>query len=117
MMDIFYTPLTWNAQHSTNPILAKADIQLIFSNISQIRDLSAELCQLLQERVQHWSVNKLITDIFLRLGPFLKIYSAYCSGFDAANVRMHEVEQSKTFRAFWDPIREVYNSITSHTGH
>lgn len=60
-------------------------INAIFSNMEVILPLNRDhLLKELSVRMENWSEEQLIGDIFVRFGPFLKMYTKYNDGFDGA---------------------------------
>lgn len=60
-------------------------INVIFSNMEVILPLNRDyLLKELTQRMDNWSTDQLIGDIFVRFGPFLKMYTKYNDGFDSA---------------------------------
>mmetsp|Transcript_5273 Transcript_5273/g.16099 ORF Transcript_5273/g.16099 Transcript_5273/m.16099 type:complete len:992 (+) Transcript_5273:193-3168(+) len=78
-------------EHYQNPLLALADgsggkirrddILLIFSNVQQLVMCNQELLKGIDERVNSWSSEQLIGDVFFKMGPFLRMYTAYGAGY------------------------------------
>ncbi|XP_041650620.1 FYVE, RhoGEF and PH domain-containing protein 6-like [Cheilinus undulatus] len=72
--------------------------------LPQLYELNKDLLRELQERVSKWDDNAQLADIFLKKGPYLKMYSTYIREFDK-NVALLE-EQSKKNQAFGAVLRE-----------
>ena len=67
-----------------NDISASA-IRQIFSNVELICNFNQELLKELDVRLKEWDPSSTkIGDIFLKLGPFLKMYTTYSNGYEAA---------------------------------
>jgi hypothetical protein len=52
-------------------------IRQIYGNIELIAGFNEELLSSLEQRNSGWTPQSKIGDIFLRLGPFLKMYNEY----------------------------------------
>ena len=82
---IILEPLEWNAQVSPDPLLPKAMITEIFSNIKQLYALNKTLLHDLVERIRkNYHEYQKIGDVFLQLTPHLELYSTYYNQHDRA---------------------------------
>lgn len=77
--------------------------QILYS-LPQLYELNKDLLRELQDRVARWDENAQLADIFLKKGPYLKMYSTYIREFDK-NVALLD-EQSKKNQAFGAVVRE-----------
>eukprot|EP01090_Pellita_catalonica_P010052 TRINITY_DN2138_c0_g1_i4.p1 TRINITY_DN2138_c0_g1~~TRINITY_DN2138_c0_g1_i4.p1 ORF type:complete len:583 (+),score=61.55 TRINITY_DN2138_c0_g1_i4:174-1922(+) len=75
----------------------------IFSNIDAILALNLILLTRLEERVDAWSNQQNIGDIFVHMAPHLKMYSKYCNNYDHA-VALLDL-YSNTYNLFADFLR------------
>lgn len=57
------------------------DFQRIFSNLLELQILNADLLKDFQSRVEHWDERKMIADVIVRKGAFLKLYTSYIEDF------------------------------------
>jgi len=62
-------------------ILKPDEITAIFSVLELIVDVNKELLTQLKDKLEQWSDEQTIGDIFTKLGPFLKMYSQYCRNY------------------------------------
>lgn len=70
---------------STTPILSLAALTTIFSNYVDIYNLSTELLQQLEERLDTWQPeDACLGDILANIVPFFKMYSVYVKNFNSA---------------------------------
>lgn len=69
-------------------ILSEEEISLVFSNLEVIMELSKTFLDKLEARVNSWKVEDrpytehFLSDIFIFVFPFMKIYSIYCSNYE-----------------------------------
>ncbi|KAJ1942095.1 hypothetical protein FBU59_003301, partial [Linderina macrospora] len=83
---IYINPLLASAQTQT-PILTRKEIRQLFANFPDIISLSRELLSQLESRLGTASNDTwdpaagLVGDIFVRIAPFLKMYSLYLRNF------------------------------------
>jgi len=78
----------------------------IFSNISTILEFNKELLQELKLRKENWSQQAMIGDIFLRLTPFLKLYTEYSNNYDrSVDLLKRATKHCASFRDFLDERR------------
>uniref|UniRef100_W5L2W5 FYVE, RhoGEF and PH domain-containing protein 6-like n=1 Tax=Astyanax mexicanus TaxID=7994 RepID=W5L2W5_ASTMX len=81
--------------------------QILFS-LPQLYELNSNLLRELEERVANWNEHSGVADIFLKKGPYLKMYSSYICEFDK-NVALLE-EQCRKNPAFAKVVREFESS-------
>jgi len=92
MIDCFYLPLT-----TMNTDFAPKDkLEVIFSNIAEIRPINQMLLEDLQKRLESWSSTQKIGDVFQKLIPFLKTYTIYTAGYGSSIATLNECEKSST---------------------
>ncbi|XP_077373809.1 FYVE, RhoGEF and PH domain-containing protein 6-like [Festucalex cinctus] len=72
--------------------------------LPQLYELNQDLLRELQNRLDKWDENSQVADIFLKKGPYLKMYSTYIREFDK-NAALLE-EQSKKNAPFGAVVRE-----------
>lgn len=81
--------------------------QILFS-LPQLYELNSNLLKELEERVANWNERSGVADIFIKKGPYLKMYSSYICEFDK-NVALLE-EQCRKNPAFAKVVREFESS-------
>lgn len=80
----FVDPLR-KAAASNKPILTGDKIGLIFSNLDFIRSINGELLNRIKDRIQAWSSQQQIGDVFLDLSDALRYsYAQYINNYDQA---------------------------------
>ncbi|KAM7396941.1 hypothetical protein PAMP_019944 [Pampus punctatissimus] len=89
---------------SGKPVIEDRLLNQILYYLPQLYELNQDLLRELQFRVAKWDENAQLADIFLKKGPYLKMYSTYIREFDK-NVALLE-EQSKKNPAFGAVVRE-----------
>nr|XP_057931901.1 FYVE, RhoGEF and PH domain-containing protein 6-like [Doryrhamphus excisus] len=89
---------------SGKPVIEDRQLNQILYYLPQLYELNQDLLQELQNRLAMWDENEQVADIFLKKGPYLKMYSTYIREFDK-NVALLE-EQSKKNPAFGAVVRE-----------
>ncbi|XP_059916231.1 FYVE, RhoGEF and PH domain-containing protein 6-like isoform X3 [Gadus macrocephalus] len=86
------------------PVIEERFLNQILYNLPQLYELNQDLLRELEQRVHNWDENSQLADIFVKKGPYLKMYSTYIREFDK-NVALLE-EQSKRNSAFGAVVRE-----------
>eukprot|EP01133_Synstelium_polycarpum_P017203 gene17203-20502_t len=87
-------------------IVSADDIELIFSNITSIKSANDEILQRLKERIEIIQLASspliVISDIFIDLGPFLKIYSIFVNNYYNKAIKTIKslTTGSKKFKAY-----------------
>ncbi|CAG8502203.1 874_t:CDS:10 [Paraglomus brasilianum] len=114
---LFLRPLV-DSLKTSYPILSESCIKGIFSNLKELINVNTELLRELEERIAGigekrsselnlWSNDEdaCVGDIFLNLGPFLKMYSIYVNNFNSALALIDE--QLKSNPAFAAFLRDI----------
>ncbi|XP_073328377.1 FYVE, RhoGEF and PH domain-containing protein 6-like [Pagrus major] len=92
------------SRQSGKPVIEERLLNQILYSLPQLYELNQDLLRELKQRVAKWDDNAQLADIFLKKGPYLKMYSTYIREFDK-NVALLE-EQSKKNPAFGAVVRE-----------
>ncbi|XP_070827670.1 FYVE, RhoGEF and PH domain-containing protein 6-like [Chaetodon trifascialis] len=92
------------SRQSGKPVIEERLLNQILYYLPQLYELNQDLLRELKQRVAKWDENAQLADIFLKKGPYLKMYSTYIREFDK-NVALLE-EQSKKNPAFGTVVRE-----------
>nr|CAG8482980.1 1688_t:CDS:2 [Entrophospora candida] len=111
LVSVFLVPLREDYQKSMsrnvlltvnkNPMATLEDITLLFGNIEQLLALHEQLLKNLEERYYNWNPKQLISDIFLQIAPFLKMYTIYLKSFPQAISTMERLNnESKEFKKY-----------------
>ncbi|KAA0724231.1 FYVE, RhoGEF and PH domain-containing protein 6 [Triplophysa tibetana] len=79
-------------------------VKQILCSLPQLYQLNRDLLKELEERVAHWDEHHAVADIFVKKGPYLKMYSTYIREFDK-NVTLLE-EHCRKNAAFAKVVRE-----------
>ncbi|XP_067358453.1 FYVE, RhoGEF and PH domain-containing protein 6-like isoform X1 [Channa argus] len=89
---------------SGKPVIEERLLNQILYYLPQLYELNEDLLRELKQRVAKWDDNSQLADIFLKKGPYLKMYSTYIREFEK-NVTLLE-EQSKRNPAFGVVVQE-----------
>ncbi|CAG8516332.1 15947_t:CDS:2 [Acaulospora colombiana] len=108
LVNIFLLPLQENFKYSqkagllsSKPVTSMEEINSIFSNIIPLLSLHEQLLKSLEERMTKWSPTEIISDVFLRIAPFLKMYTTYLQSFPhAINTLERLNKENKDFKKF-----------------
>ncbi|XP_059191405.1 FYVE, RhoGEF and PH domain-containing protein 6-like [Centropristis striata] len=92
------------SRQSGKPVIEERLLNQILYYLPQLYELNQDLLRELKQRVAKWDENAQLADIFLKKGPYLKMYSTYIREFDK-NVALLE-EQTKKNPAFGAVVRE-----------
>uniref|UniRef100_A0AAQ5YA19 FYVE, RhoGEF and PH domain containing 6 n=1 Tax=Amphiprion ocellaris TaxID=80972 RepID=A0AAQ5YA19_AMPOC len=91
------------SQQSGKPVIEERLLNQILYYLPQLYELNQDLLRELRQRVANWDENAQVADIFLKKGPYLKMYSTYIREYDK-NVALLE-EQTKKNAAFGAVVR------------
>ncbi|XP_053262968.1 FYVE, RhoGEF and PH domain-containing protein 6 [Podarcis raffonei] len=86
------------------PVIEDRILNQILYYLPQLYELNRDLLRELEERLSHWIDHQRIADIFLKKGPYLKMYSTYIKEFDR-NVALLD-EQCKKNPGFAAVVRD-----------
>uniref|UniRef100_A0A8C6VFG5 FYVE, RhoGEF and PH domain containing 6 n=1 Tax=Naja naja TaxID=35670 RepID=A0A8C6VFG5_NAJNA len=64
------------------PVIEDKILNQILYYLPQLYELNRDLLRELEERLSHWIDHQRIADIFVKKGPYLKMYSTYIKEFD-----------------------------------
>ncbi|NXU51405.1 FGD6 protein, partial [Turnix velox] len=64
------------------PVIEDRILNQILYYLPQLYELNRDLLRELEERLSHWLEHQRIADIFVKKGPYLKMYSTYIKEFD-----------------------------------
>ncbi|KAK3578884.1 hypothetical protein CHS0354_010250 [Potamilus streckersoni] len=98
---IYFKPLR-DALESNRAIISFQNVQIIFTDVMAILQLSKELTKDLKNRIAEWdSENSCLGDIFVKFCSHLKVYTNFANNYEVI-LRCIErcKEQSPLFRAF-----------------
>ncbi|XP_039092556.1 FYVE, RhoGEF and PH domain-containing protein 6 isoform X2 [Hyaena hyaena] len=86
------------------PVIEDRILNQILYYLPQLYELNRDLLKELEERMSNWTEQHRIADIFVKKGPYLKMYSTYIKEFDK-NIALLD-EQCKKNPAFAAVVRE-----------
>eukprot|EP01091_Cochliopodium_minus_P019035 TRINITY_DN7869_c0_g1_i1.p1 TRINITY_DN7869_c0_g1~~TRINITY_DN7869_c0_g1_i1.p1 ORF type:complete len:795 (-),score=251.90 TRINITY_DN7869_c0_g1_i1:677-2830(-) len=87
------------------PMISDEGCQTIFSNVDQIYAINKELLFTIEKRLSVWSTLSTIGDIFIELGPYLKMYSFYAANYENSNHYYTKLLEKKSNVKFMESIR------------
>ncbi|XP_014329345.1 FYVE, RhoGEF and PH domain-containing protein 6-like [Xiphophorus maculatus] len=96
------------SRQNGKPVIEERHLNQILYYLPQLYELNQDLLKELEQRVANWDESSQVADIFLKKGPYLKMYSTYIREFDK-NVALL-VEQSKKNSAFGAVVKEFETS-------
>ncbi|XP_042237454.1 FYVE, RhoGEF and PH domain-containing protein 6-like [Homarus americanus] len=80
------------------PVIPEDDLARLLNYLPQLQNLNEEILSDLEERIADWDRHKKISDVIVRKGPFLKLYSAYIKEFQSQCDHLdHCCETNPTF--------------------
>ncbi|XP_016077257.1 PREDICTED: FYVE, RhoGEF and PH domain-containing protein 6 isoform X2 [Miniopterus natalensis] len=86
------------------PVIEDRTLNQILYYLPQLYELNRDLLKELEERMSNWTEQQRIADIFVKKGPYLKMYSTYIKEFDK-NIALLD-EQCKKNPGFAAVVRE-----------
>eukprot|EP01133_Synstelium_polycarpum_P021330 gene21330-25617_t len=87
------------------PLVSPKSLHVIFGHIEDLLTVNRELLNSIQDRMTTWFSNKRMGDIFLKLAPYLKMYTEYVSNYDKAITKLKQKsDESKDFAVFLKKI-------------
>ena len=64
--------------------------KIVSSNLPEMMMLNSELLRDFEERVQNWTATRKISDIIVKKGPYLKLYTTYVKNHSATKAHFEE---------------------------
>ncbi|XP_040894890.1 FYVE, RhoGEF and PH domain-containing protein 6-like [Toxotes jaculatrix] len=105
LLDVDFRDAVSKASHQNGkPVIEERLLNQILYYLPQLYELNQDLLRELKRRLAKWDDNPQIADIFLKKGPYLKMYSTYIREFEK-NAALLE-EQTKKNQAFGAVVRE-----------
>ncbi|KAJ8393390.1 hypothetical protein AAFF_G00061120 [Aldrovandia affinis] len=92
------------SRQSGKPVIEERALNQILYYLPQLYELNRDLLRELEERVARWTDHQQLADIFVKKGPYLKMYSTYIREFDR-NVALLD-EQCRKNPGFAAVVRE-----------
>ncbi|XP_022299385.2 uncharacterized protein LOC111108108 isoform X1 [Crassostrea virginica] len=90
------------------PVIPNEVLNKILNYLPQLQNLNEEILKDLQNRVVHWEENPQVADIFVKKGPFLKLYTSYIKDFSDANEVLDDA--CKKFPSFLVAVKQFEKS-------
>ncbi|XP_071320821.1 epithelial cell-transforming sequence 2 oncogene-like isoform X1 [Trachinotus anak] len=111
VLKVYQEPLT-AALNSNRAILSYADMQIIFSPVTQILELNGVFQVELQTRLQQWGAEQCIGDVFVKLCSSLRVYTNYLNNYTTALCTIDKCRETKpAFRAF---LKRTDRTLATH---
>mmetsp|Transcript_1765 Transcript_1765/g.2478 ORF Transcript_1765/g.2478 Transcript_1765/m.2478 type:complete len:1057 (+) Transcript_1765:18-3188(+) len=82
---------------SAGNVLSEDDIRKIFANVEQIRSLNFNFLVDLQGRIEEWSDQQTLGDVFLKIIPYFKVYINYYRNYDTVPAAIENFSAKKAF--------------------
>ncbi|XP_059169715.1 FYVE, RhoGEF and PH domain-containing protein 6-like isoform X2 [Physella acuta] len=86
------------------PVIPTETLNKILDYLPQLLNFNEDLLKDLTERIEKWEINPRISDVFVKKGPFLKLYSTYISNFENATSLLEN--SAKKYPAFATALKE-----------
>ncbi|KAJ6656376.1 hypothetical protein lerEdw1_003879 [Lerista edwardsae] len=90
------------------PVIEDRILNQILYYLPQLYELNRDLLKELEERLSHWVDHQRIADIFVKKGPYLKMYSTYIKEFDKNVALLDEQCKKNPGFAAVDPGRFLF---------
>ncbi|OCT88858.1 FYVE, RhoGEF and PH domain-containing protein 6 isoform X1 [Xenopus laevis] len=90
-------------RHFGKPVIEEKILNQILYYLPQLYELNRDVLRELEERMSQWTEQQKISDIFVKKGPYLKMYSTYIREFDR-NISLLD-DQCKKNPGFAEVVR------------
>jgi hypothetical protein len=116
LVELFLDPIkacmedtTWRvARGQKSGEVTFKDFKSIYSDIQVIRNYNMKLLRDLEPRIDNWTPNQQLGDIFLQIALFLKVYTQYVKDYDQARQELATArKKSPEFRQWITNIEET----------
>nr|KAG5695640.1 hypothetical protein BaRGS_029130 [Batillaria attramentaria] len=98
---VFISEKTEQAGHS---IVPSETLNKILDFLPQLQSFNEMLLKDLTDRIANWEKHKKIADVFVKKGPFLKLYSSYIRNFEHATALLDET--CKKHQSFFQAVQK-----------
>ncbi|XP_065350137.1 FYVE, RhoGEF and PH domain-containing protein 6-like [Cloeon dipterum] len=71
-----------SGKDTKTPIIQESDLNKILNHLPQLLVLNEDLLRDLENRIVSWNESEKISDIIVKKGPFLKLYTSYMQDFE-----------------------------------
>ncbi|ORX93191.1 hypothetical protein K493DRAFT_338402 [Basidiobolus meristosporus CBS 931.73] len=99
ILNTFMIPIQKSSQ-TANPVISARDTKIIFEGIELLYTLSQEICQELREKVNHWSKETMVGDLFLKRQKDWEIYPRFVDNYSFAREAIRRAEATHSFNNF-----------------
>ncbi|XP_004347833.1 hypothetical protein CAOG_04008 [Capsaspora owczarzaki ATCC 30864] len=100
VQEVFLNPLKASAV-SAKPLLSENDIKKIFANFETILTLNTKFLNDFKKRIDNWTNEQVVGDVFLEVANFFRLYAQYVNNFPVAMSTIEKrTTQSAAFREF-----------------
>ncbi|KAK3595627.1 hypothetical protein CHS0354_009591 [Potamilus streckersoni] len=96
------------AERHGRPVIPADTLNRILDYLPQLQNFNEDLLKDLEERLSKWESQKRISDIFVKKGPFLKLYSSYIRDFENMTTMLDDA--IKRHPHFQEAVREFETS-------
>ncbi|XP_046357623.2 FYVE, RhoGEF and PH domain-containing protein 6-like isoform X4 [Haliotis rufescens] len=86
----FRNHVTKAAEKLDHAVIPSEMLNKILDYLPQLHNFNEDLLKDLTERIENWKENPKVADIFVKKGPFLKMYSSYIRNFENATAMFEE---------------------------
>ncbi|XP_071084148.1 FYVE, RhoGEF and PH domain-containing protein 6-like isoform X2 [Haliotis cracherodii] len=86
----FRNHVTKAAEKLDHAVIPSEMLNKILDYLPQLHNFNEDLLKDLTERIENWKENPKVADIFVKKGPFLKMYSSYIRNFENATALFEE---------------------------
>eukprot|EP01124_Arcella_intermedia_P013208 TRINITY_DN19627_c0_g1_i1.p1 TRINITY_DN19627_c0_g1~~TRINITY_DN19627_c0_g1_i1.p1 ORF type:complete len:942 (-),score=248.89 TRINITY_DN19627_c0_g1_i1:42-2687(-) len=90
----------WMQPMKEKKLITDQDYKELFSNLEIILDFTKRLLEQLQPRIENWTKDKKIADIFISLHPYFRLYKTYCDNYDLSLETLEKLSKKKAFKQF-----------------
>lgn len=106
MLKVFVLPLRELALRggAQEQLISVDDLKVIFSNVDVLVNVNKKFLEDLTVALESWSPTTKIAPVFLKVVPFLKVYSQYINNFNAALAKYEQCMKVKRFKKFVDDV-------------
>jgi hypothetical protein len=100
LVEEFLTPLRAASLNEQTAIISTQQVKNLFPNIEIIYNVNKQFLLDLQERVNNWSIQQRVGDIFFSMTGFLRTYTLYVENYSIVTLTVDECMKLESFRKF-----------------
>ncbi|XP_041348475.1 FYVE, RhoGEF and PH domain-containing protein 6-like [Gigantopelta aegis] len=104
----FRVAVSQEIENVDRPVIPSETLNRILDYLPQLQSINEDLLKDIRDRFENWDKCQKLADVFVKKGPFLKLYSSYIRNFENATTLLDE--SCKKYASFASCVKEFEKS-------